>query len=363
MKGIVDSMGLKGATVFAVLILVSTKLGTLYPYLDVVVGAVGCLLLFMYLEIYFDKLKQGLSDKLSEEIVRVKQNGIELNKELREKMDALHSDSVKAIKEAGDANCSTVQTCHNELANSIISLNSDVVQRINEEGSKILESQEKSNAQITNQMKLDNERFEEFIGSSNEKIIKGIEDIEDNIKNVVKAGNENLQKKIKDVADAQKDEFEKISSKVSAQEKNSKEINDNLSMFRNCLEENLKAVALISQTTAGNKEEILASIKNCVKLIKSKEQEQEIIEVKDENAVIINTKQAGITIHSEMHENNKLSFMAGYQNGRMIFSKTFDDDGGITSETKYDASGQVEERKTYINKNGKISVEIDKPRR
>lgn len=147
-------------------------------------------------------------------------------------------------------------------------------------------------------------------------------------------------------------------------------VDENLALFRDCLEENLKAVASVAPNANDNKDAIISAVnKHNAYLEKFQEKikdkikdiiEQETIEDYPNKATVISTKRNGILIQSEMRENNKLALMAGYDNGRMLFSKSFDEAGNLTSETLYGLNGQVKERRTYRPVNGNIKVEVEK---
>lgn len=147
-------------------------------------------------------------------------------------------------------------------------------------------------------------------------------------------------------------------------------VDENLTLFRDCLEENLKAVAAVAPNANDNKEAIISAVnKHNAYLEKFQDRikdkvkdiiEQETVEDYPNKATVISTKRNGILIQSEMRENNKLALMAGYDNGRMVFSKTFDEAGNLTSETVYGPYGQVKERRTYRPVNGNVKVEVEK---
>lgn len=82
----------------------------------------------------------------------------------------------------------------------------------------------------------------------------------------------------------------------------------------------------------------------------------EVIRDSQNKSLVINTLKDDLLIYSEMRDDNKLTFMAFYNNGKIAFSKSFDLDGNITSEIEYHPDGQVKERKLYLVENGRVKV-------
>lgn len=84
-----------------------------------------------------------------------------------------------------------------------------------------------------------------------------------------------------------------------------------------------------------------------------------IIEDKDNKTMIFNTFKNNVMVYSEMRDDNKLSFMAFYDAGKIISSRSFDENGNITAENFYYKSGELKKRKIYTIINGKTQIETE----
>ena len=112
MKSLVETMGLKGASIFVILILLKPFYEKLFPYADLLIIAVALILCFWYLEEYFNYLREGIHLE------------IEGNKNNLEKFEG------HAIKKFGEIESAFAET-HNRLGNTEAALVSKILEMNN----------------------------------------------------------------------------------------------------------------------------------------------------------------------------------------------------------------------------------------
>ena len=66
MKSLVENLGLKGITLFALIIVLKPFYEEAFPYADTIIIAVAAFLIFWYLEVYFSFLREGIQKEIDE---------------------------------------------------------------------------------------------------------------------------------------------------------------------------------------------------------------------------------------------------------------------------------------------------------
>lgn len=415
MKGLVESLGLKGAIIFASLIIIAPKLEEFYPFAGVVAGIIGCILFFVFLEEYFKVLRETVEHNILKNLSADIKSCIDLQQSNATSIITNLSDSKNLLLETmyeleNDRKSDTqnIFNGQNRIENTISSNAITNLNTLNEYKKNIVVAIKDTQEQIQNDLIAEFSNVREKIAADNNiaamrqaksldnyevKLEKQINNLKDDIKTDVKRVVDNSAKNIDTSLDAKVNEMGRIVTSshktvvdelgknvvkmLEIQQKNNAYLSENVGealagidentqMFRDCLEDNLKRVIQLSDESEQNKTQVLDGItEHNLKIKKlldavSMQYEQEFIEEKDNGTVVVNTKKNGLTIQSEMREDNKLVFLAGYQDGKVIFTKSFDDNGNLISEVSYYSNGQIKERKTYRNYNGKINVELER---
>ncbi len=315
MKGLVNSMGLKGIIIFLLVIVVGGYVTTMNLMGGVGLEILGCIMLGLYLDAYATEFKVMLENK-------AEQNKQSLMEQFSQQNSIM--DEMKKLYRSQAENLINIAHTNNEEQKNII-----LESRI------IYDKSIKSSSAETQQICKD-------------AIISAMTNArEDMTKSMTKVGQT----------------YQELSGVLGSAFTN---IDENLVVFRNALENDIVEVAKLQDGMSENH-------KNCITAIDSHNEKlnkiiefvektvvQEEIEDKANAAIAFNTKKDGLTIHSELRDNNQLTFMAGYKDGKLIYNKSFDKDGYVTSECFFDNKGQVKERRTYQNSNGEIKVHIDK---
>ncbi len=66
MKSLVENLGLKGITLFALIIVLKPFYEEVFPYADTIIIAIAAFLIFWYLEVYFSLLREGIQKEIDE---------------------------------------------------------------------------------------------------------------------------------------------------------------------------------------------------------------------------------------------------------------------------------------------------------
>ena len=66
MKSLVENLGLKGITLFALIIVLKPFYEEAFPYADTIIIAIAAFLIFWYLEVYFSLLREGIQKEIDE---------------------------------------------------------------------------------------------------------------------------------------------------------------------------------------------------------------------------------------------------------------------------------------------------------
>lgn len=229
----------------------------------------------------------------------------------------------------------------------------------NENKEKFIEKLNLTNKEFNN-LSIEIMEIKKLDKNNSEKLSKELNNLSIEMMEIKKLDMDNNEQLSKDINTSVNAIVEKVDSLRDEYASFSNALNENLDMAFDVNNNNIEALrdALENVLKINNFSDNASNAENKPEKL-SKEVIQESISNKETDTVVLNTIVNGITVRSEMFENNNLSLIAGYKDGRIVYDKIFDMEGNLQQENTYNFDGELKQRNIYFRKGNEITVETE----
>lgn len=291
----VDSLGLKGLTVFTVIVLLKPAYEKLFPHADLVIITIAAFLFFSYIDMYFHTVQEKIYRETEE------------NKQRLQAIEEFTHEREEAINNSITETVNKIDNTEKILTKFLLDQSKVFEEKAVDIKTEILKCVETAKTEMDNSI---TEKVDTILEESDAKQ----ELMEDTIAENIDEREQLLQF------------LDYLTGKIDAQGEQLDNTGRILHKLHDKVGEEIKTETIVD---------------------------------KEGHTVLINTIRNNLIQYSELRENNKLSFIGFYKNGKIISSKCFSKEGWISGENQYYESGELKERKTYYIKNGIVEVKTE----